>query len=248
MLRVAIFTEGQSELIFTREFLHRLFRYENVHIKCLQLNSGNEFVLPHEIRYPTPNCYIQICNIGNDSKVASYIINQYKRLKEQNFEIIIGLRDVFSDEYKKKSDSIDWEIIHKFINVQNSTIQKFTNDNEVEIFFAIMEFESWLLSFNNFFEKIDPRLTDKYILEQLNIEIANICPDDVFYHPTNKIDEILKLAEIKYNKSKGQINSFVQHIISLQDTSNFDAIDSSSTSLNKYHSFLVQIYNTSLTS
>ena len=120
MIKTAIFVEGQSELIFTRELLLKYFEYQNIHIECYTLFNDHN-LNPTEYKYDNKNAafYFQILNIGNDQKVISSILKREKYLfsKEHGFHKIVGLRDMYSKEYREK-------------------VKKSVIDYPVEIFFS----------------------------------------------------------------------------------------------------------------
>lgn len=212
MIRVAIFTEGQSELIFTRNLLFMIFNYQYLSIDCLKLHSGQESrVYSH--KDPQARYYFQIVDVGSDSKVISYIREQFDYLFAKDFEIIIGLKDLYSKAYRKRSKTVDEEVNRLFINAQTKVLDDISgHSNQIKLFFEIMEFEAWLLSMPNLFEKIDPQLTTDFIEQNLGFNLRTIIPQYEFIHPAMQFSEILKLIGMSYKKSKDQLESIVSKI------------------------------------
>lgn len=212
MIRVAIFTEGQSELIFTRKLLFMIFNYQYLSIDCLKLHSGRESrVFSH--KDPQARYYFQIVDVGSDSKVISYIREQFDYLVAKDFEIIIGLKDLYSKAYRKRSKVVDEEVNNQFINVQTKILDDISgHSNRIKLFFEIMEFEAWLLSMPNLFKKVDPQLTTDFIEKNLGFNLETIVPQYEFIHPAMQFGEILKLIGISYKKSKDQLESIVSKI------------------------------------
>jgi len=220
MIRVAIFTEGQAELIFTRELLVKfVFEYQDISIECLELHNSDIHKVPYQIKPPDPLFHFQIVDVGTDNKVVSYVGETYQNLIAKKFDLIIGLRDLYSEEYGKLSTVVDEEKIQLFREKQTQTLDRITDNSEkVKLIFAIMEFETWLLSMPHLFEKINPLLTINYIQEKLGYNLLQGFPHRDFYHPTNQVKEIFGLIATKYKKSGDQMESIVARI-SIEDLS-----------------------------
>lgn len=101
MKKVAVFVEGQAELILVRELLIKMYNYQNVGINCYNLICDNLQYTPHPYGDKTAQNYYMIVNVGNDNSVLSKIFARASGLYEKGFTKIIGLRDVYGDVYKK---------------------------------------------------------------------------------------------------------------------------------------------------
>lgn len=221
MKKIAIFTEGQGELIFVRQLIQKLFDASNVSFECFELRkSFDPIPVPYSVVIPTANLYFQIINVGNDTKVLSAILKRQKKLIESDFEIL-GLRDMYSREYKKESLEINSSVIDSFIEDINALIQEETsNPDKIHLFFAIMELEAWFLSMYPIFEKISPTLTTKFINSKLGFDLAAIDPEITFFNPAKQVDQIFRLIGKEYGKSK----SDMEKIVSKMDDSDILAI------------------------
>ena len=207
MKKVAIFTEGQGELIFVRHLLIQVIGYERLSFECLELRADRLSKVPFDYRPPKATMHFLIVNVGNDEKVVGAIKERQARLIKQGFDEIIGLRDMYSRAYRKRAQCVDSSIIQAFIQAQQAVIQDMSHSEKIQVFFAIMELEAWFLSMYNLFQKIDPRLTCSYIEKQLGFDLKTTDPETEFFHPANELAAILDLAGIKYNKSFGQMES-----------------------------------------
>lgn len=217
MIKTAIFVEGQTELIFVRELLLRIFEHQNIHLECYTLFSKGKF---HPTEYPfTPEVevkyYFQIINVGSDAMVLSSILRREALLWNSGFQKIIGLRDMYSETYRKivKNRKISEEINQKFKEGTQETIDKNAQypDRIIHIF-AIMEVEAWFLGLYTAFEGLDEKLTSEYIQEKLNFNLAEINPETSFFHPAKQVGEIYNLAGKKYDKKKGDVSAIVSYI------------------------------------
>ena len=198
-MKTAIFVEGQTELVFVREYLLKEFDYQNIAIECYTLFTDSNF---HPTEYAFPNntatYHFQIINVGNDNAVVSRILRREKYLWNAGFSRIIGLRDMYSKSYRetvKEVGVIDVDLNEEF---KRSTKEQIVNSAEkpsqIDFTFAIMEAESWVLGFHNCFEKINPLLTVRHIEEHLGFNLEEINPETTFFHPAKIMEQIYDLA------------------------------------------------------
>lgn len=212
MTKIAVFVEVQTELVFVREYLLKWFGYENISIECYTLRTDNSF---HSTEYAFPNdnvaYFYQIINVGNDSAVLTRILNREKYLWNIGFHRIIGLRDMYSEQYKELNSrkyvgKINPIVVEEIKAGLQETIKKRAlRPNSIDFCYAVMETESWILGFHQFFVKINPILTTDFIESRLGFDLSQIDPELTFYHPARTLEEIYELGGEKYNKSKGNI-------------------------------------------
>ncbi|SFE92160.1 protein of unknown function [Chitinophaga sp. CF118] len=211
MTRTAVFVEGQTELIFVRELLLKVFEYQNISLECFNLFTDTNFH-PTDYAFPNPDAahFFQIINVGNDKSVLTRILKRESYLKNAGFQRIIGLRDMYSGEYRDlvKNQSIDNDINQKFIDGHRSQIKS----GDIFFSFAIMEIESWLLGLRRSFERMDNRLTPEFINEHVGFDLNTVDPEKTFFHPADNVHDIFQLVGQRYSKSKGDINALVSHI------------------------------------
>ena len=212
MTKTAIFVEGHTELIFVREFLLRIFDYQ-VDLDCYTLFTDGNFN-PTEYKFPNPNAenHFQIINAGNDNAVLSRILKREKYLFNSGFTKIVGLRDMYSKQYREivKDSSIDPEINQRFIESHSEQISlKSENSDNIHFHFAIMEIEAWLLGIRKLLTKVDSKLTNDFIKEQLGIDLNELDPETAFFHPAKNLETIHDLVGKSYGKSKGDVNAIV---------------------------------------
>ncbi|HWK02285.1 MAG TPA: DUF4276 family protein [Puia sp.] len=211
MIKTAIFVEGQTELIFVRELLLKIFEYQRIALECYTLFTDSNFN-PTEYAFPNQEAehFFQIINVGNDQSVLTRILRREKFMRNAGFVRIIGLRDMYSREYREEAQNhkIDLAINQKFIDGAREQI-KSTN---IYFSFAIMEVEAWLLGLRKVFAKMDEKLTPEFIEEKLGFNLDTINPEEAFFHPANQVIDLFGLIGKHYNKSKGDINAIVSHI------------------------------------
>lgn len=210
MKKIIIVTEGQTEQILTRNVLSNLFDLSKISFHCFKLLSGKL----EKGRYhdpPKPMIFFQIINIQNDTKVLSYIKENEKRFFEAGFELIIGLRDMYSEEYEKHNHSINYDTINEIKNRYKDSISKMENSSDIIVYFAIMEIEAWFLAMYKIFEKFNSILTYEYIFNKLKLDMKNINPEAI-YKPSVVVEKIFSLISKKYNKSCSNIEALTKYI------------------------------------
>lgn len=221
MRKVAIFTEGQTELIFVREFLFRLVDLSKLSLECWELLAHRRlFPVHYKYSCPNPDIHFMIVNVGGDERVLSSIKDQERSLIEKSgYERIIGIRDMYSEAYRKLSPGmINENISNQFIQSHNSTIQKMTHHTRIKLYFAIMEIEAWFLAMYNIFQRIDSILTVGYIEEKLGFDLKTSDPQKEFYKPSNQVRYVLLLSGRQYDKKE----SDTENITSKMELADFD--------------------------
>ena len=223
MRKIAVFTEGQTELIFVREFLLRLIDNSKLSFICMELLARKYFYVPYEYSSPNPEIHFLIVNVHGDEGVLSSISDREKSLIEKSgYEKIIGLRDMYSEAYEKLSPGIiNDSVTKRLIQGYKLTIQNMVYSDKVELYLAIMEIEAWFLAMYNVFQKIDTVLTIDFIKQNLRIDLRNTDPQKEFFKPSRQVQDIFGLCGMQYNKKESDINNrcnafdaFYQMIIS----------------------------------
>lgn len=206
--KVAIFVEGQAEYIFVRDFLYAWYEYDaNVlGVDCYEFRANRTNDLPYPIGSHDSENYFQIYNVGNDRSVLSKMQKEAGRLKNAGFQLVVGLCDMFGDEYHKvvKDRSIDENINQRFVNGRRSIIADSPYCNIMRFHFAIMEVEAWFIGMYQFLQKIDSSLTPKLILQKSGYDVT-LDPEKTFYHPAKVMDDIYHLVGKKYDKHDDDI-------------------------------------------
>lgn len=211
MIKTAVFVEGQTELIFVRELLLKVFQYQNIALECFTLFTDGKF---NATEYAFPNTqadlYFQIINVGNDASVLSRILRREQRLWNEGFTRIVGLRDMYSKDYR---ETVMNSTINPLVNGEfiKGTRARITSDN-VYFCFAIMEVESWILGLRESFLKLDATLTADYIKTQLGLDLIDNDPEITYFHPATIVEKVLALVNRKYDKSKGEVSAILDSI------------------------------------
>jgi hypothetical protein len=225
MKKTAIFVEGQTELIFVREYLLKWFQWTDIDLACYNLLRMSETAMqPTEYAFPNPSAsqHFQVINVGGDNNVLSRMLMREAWLRNLGYSRIIGLRDIYSDAYRKASrGKVIQEVINqRFIEGARKTIEeKSDHPQDMHLCWAIMETEAWLLGLHACFERMDASLTPAHIETELGINLTDD-PETTYFHPANQVKQIFSLVGKGYDKSKGDINALMGHL----DRPDFEAL------------------------
>ncbi len=207
--KIAIFVEGMTEFIFVSHFLKTITEYK-VNIEALELHKDQlrkSIVGGIDFNNPISTIQFLIIKVGNDEKVLSAISERARGLKDKGYNNILGLRDMYSEAYKKKSPGqVNSAITNSFIDIAKETIEDmgFTS-LQIDIFFSIMEIEAWFLATWEIFEAINPTHTKGYIENTLGIDLNNL---EKYFRPFLEIKKII----LVYNKKERQVKDIVSRI------------------------------------
>lgn len=202
MLKVAIFVEGKGELVFVRSLICKLFEMEKISFSCFELVGTALRKARFQHKNEVADIHFQITNVGNDSRVSSIIIDEEKTLISQDFQVIIGLRDMFCQQYNNTSTiGIDPATEAKIRSSIEKNLARLQDRSRVSFYFSVMELESWYLAMYPILKKIDASLNKDLILEKLNIDLEKIDVETI-YKPSNTLDKIYQLTGKSYDKTQ----------------------------------------------
>lgn len=204
MRKVALFVEGLAEQVFVRDFLIKWYDWDEskVGLSCYKLHAGNEHYAPYPYGSVDSEYYFQIFNVGNDNSVLSVMLDRADWLHKAGYTLVVGLRDMFSKVYHQKTFQknnervIDPELNEKFIQSAKETIAASSKSLELQMHFAIMEVEAWLLGMPRFME----------FLQDIND------PETDIYHPAEKLKELMEAKGSGYDKHSKDIESIIGNL------------------------------------
>ena len=218
MRKVAVFTEGQSEQVFMREFLFRIVDPSKLSFLCLKLNA-DRMERVREYSSPSPEVHFEIVNVQNDERVLSVIRETEQRLFARGFEKVIGLRDMYSGAYVKRSGgTVSESVTQGFIRAHHSVVQGMQHSSRISLLFAIMEIEAWFLGMHGVFAKLDPDLTVGNIKDKLGIDLVGVDPQSEFLKPSRQVEQIFDMCGRRYDKRLGDS----EHIAARMESAHFD--------------------------
>lgn len=207
MKKIAVFVEGQTELIFVKNLLLTIYTY-NVDIVCYKLRKdGNSSSTNYDFKCEAANIHYQLIDVGNDEAVLQRIIDREKSLLGAGYSAIIGLRDMYGNSYCSISKAIDISVIQKFISVSKQTIlDKAMSPDKIKFCFAIMEIEAWFIKLTPFL-KLHPNLKMELINKIIGCDFETMDSERVFFRPSVTLKSIFSSVDLDYDKSEKSIES-----------------------------------------
>lgn len=199
-MKVAIFTEGQTEQIFVCEAVRQLANDKSYYIVNETKNgSGDRMIKMDAGKIGDPDnyhIYVQICNCASDSQVLSTVREEYDSLLVAGFDHIIAIRDLYPHSKDK---------LPKIL----AAIDKFSPQGTVIPLFvvAVAEIEAWFVAENEHFTKIHPDLNPARIFEHSGIDIT--INSENFEHPSEVVDLAYKVVGKNYSKDRATVTQTV---------------------------------------
>ena len=203
--KLAVFVEGQTELIFVRELLKLWYGYDVnvVGFDCYNLHAKEFYDAEYRYGSEDSENYFMIVNVGNDNSVLSSIIGRMKFLRNKGFQLVVGLRDMYSSQYIKDAQKheIVEEVNLRHVNSVKEVLRDIDDGTFVDFHFAIMEIEAWFMGMDGFMERLDGSLTRDYIIQNLNISLDDD-PETTLFHPAAELSKLYALVGKQYDKHK----------------------------------------------
>lgn len=213
-MKVAIYVEGITEagLVYRLIGEKYLWDWTRVRIECLNLDPINA---SEDLRdYGDENApdYFLIYDSQSDTSVVSDICERYKGHRDNGFDKVVGLRDVYSENYiELYHRQMNIANVEQFINDIHKHLSELDNTGFIRVRFAVMETEAWLLALSNVFEKLDPRLDADGLLNMAGMDV-NTDPQSKYFHPFTKIEDIFRAIGRTYSKHWREIKEIVLKI------------------------------------
>jgi hypothetical protein len=199
MRKIAIFVEGQTEMLFVDRLLQELASESGLAVEHMEATGGATHarrlkVLKKLTVQPHHRFYVLIVNCGGDSKVKSDILERYRNLHQTGYSVIIGLRDVYGQFRYEDVPRLRRELMFGLPE----------GEPTVELFLAVMEIEAWLLGEHTHFLRVSPELTTQRIREKMQFDPAT---DDLErrWHPAEDLDRIYRIAGLRYSKQRSNL-------------------------------------------
>lgn len=218
MLRVALFVEGHTELCLVREMLLKHHQYSNVSISCTELHSSES----HEVPY----CYNSggsfefdyriICTNGD--AVITRVAERSQYLEHGNFDLVIGIRDIYSQEYDDLAyGRIEETLIREMVYRQRKSFDKLVVCSaEKHLCFARMEVEAWILSMPGLLTRVTGAVNDSEHLELYKPNDHRVNVEKEVYRPAVLLNTVYSRFGKTYDKSREESNR-IAHLLDITD-------------------------------
>lgn len=214
-MKIAVYVEGQTELIFLCHFLRKWFDGDpsKVCIRYWELDGVRR--IKKDLTFGDSNSLhtYAIINTGNDEKSLSEALMRAPNQKKVGFDKVLVLRDMYSEKYKEglRRSAIDKTRNDLFIQFAQTAIDDRHLTDLVHCHFAIMEVEAWILGMGWYLQKVNSQLTPEYLASDLKLDL-NKDPENYFYHPSKRLKKIYGHIGLYYSKREDQVHSIMSHI------------------------------------
>jgi hypothetical protein len=200
MNKVAIFVEGLTEISLIRHLINHRFAASRFLVDVICLKQKGYLQIQDNDDFQNIDFYFLIVEAPSVADILSLIKeNAQNLLNRKGFQKVVGLRDLSPNRRIEKSDLLLG--IAQFL----STIPE---HDRISIILAVMSTEAWFLCDFNFFYRINSRLTTRYIIQNVGIDLANVDPEAID-KPAKIIDTTLRLVGKRYRKHKNEIEEIV---------------------------------------
>lgn len=207
MKKIAFFVEGQTEQIFVTHLIQEILGSDGVTVLLKKISGGTnapkkEFIRSYSISRDA-EFVVLIYDCGADNRVKTEILENIESLKEGGYSCIIGVRDLYPlsiDELPRLEKGL------KFLPYAYRDMK-----DPFDIVVAVREVETWFLAETRHFQKIDKRLTGKFIEKRLGFNPYVVNPV-TREHPSDDLNRIYKLVGRSYTKKYWQVERLMKKL------------------------------------
>ena len=210
-MKVAIYVEGITEAGFVYQLIKTKYHdiWTDFRLECLNLDPASAIDDLWGFGDENSRDYFLIFDSCSHDAVSSDILSRFENHRQNGFDKVVGLRDVYSDRYfDLYGRNTDRQNIESFITDMQNTIQEFDNSGFIQLRFAIMETEAWLLAMSDVFSRIDPQINAQWLLEKISFDVADD-PETSIVHPYSKLEEIYTSIAKTYSKHWREIKEII---------------------------------------
>ena len=207
MKKIAFFVEGQTEQIFVNRLVKEILGYNDVTIIQKKISGGTNapkketlkgYSISRKSKYT-----VLIYDCGSDNRVKSEILENVISLRESGYSSIIGIRDLYP---LPMEDLPRLEKGLKFLPYEFRSLQ-----DPYGMVVVVQEVETWFLAEASHFQKVDKRLTGRFIKKRLGFDpyVTNSVSRE---HPSDDLNRIYKLVGKSYTKKYWQVDKLVKRL------------------------------------
>lgn len=222
--KIAFFVEGQTEQIFVNRLVRYILGPKKTTIIQRRIKGGTNVpkieMTINKSETVSPLYEVLIINCGSDNRVKSEMLENMDNLELSGYEYIIGLRDLYPlplselEKLKKGLSFLPKQYKNRMIHF--------------DIVLAIREVEAWFLGDKTLFYRMNNRLTDHFIRENIGYVPSQIKYQKI-EHPADELSRILQLVGLsyskKYNQTKKVVYSLDIHVVMKELRSKIKELD-----------------------
>ena len=218
MKKLAVFLEGQTERLFVEALIQYCAGNSNIRIQSSRGHLGRKYQrIFFEVNATKigagDDFFILVIDSGSDGGVTSDIRELYQNLVDEDYSLIIGVRDVRPGFSRQEIGRL-----RRGLSSSVQTVQELP----VQFHLAVMEVEAWFLAENTHFKRFDRRLTEAKIVKELGF-----FPDDDIAEtreiPSEDLKRIHGIIGKNYDKSHAVVSKIAKSL-SYQNLANIHSI------------------------
>lgn len=210
-MKVAIYVEGITEAGFVYQLIKEKYQnqWTDFRLECSNLNPKNAENDLWDYGDENSKDYFLIYDSCSDGSVSSDMLDRFENHRKNGFDKVVGLRDVYSQRYTERFEqSMLKEDIGAFVEDMRSALREKDTDGYIQLRFAIMETEAWLLAMSDVFGRIDSKVDADWLLDKVGIN-ASEDPETTVFHPFHKLKDIFASISRSYDKHWPEIKEIV---------------------------------------
>lgn len=195
MKKLAVFVEGNTEVLFAEALVTQIAGSNRVRIERAKIVGGR--TVPRQMRIIQgagiengQQYYVLLVDCGGDKAVKSRVMEEHDSLSKNGYEKIIAIRDVRPDF------TID------SLPLLEAGLPKYIKTSLIPVRFvlAVLEIEAWFLSEYKHLSAIDSLITPDAVLERLRFDprVEDMSQRST---PADDLDQCYQIAGKRYRKS-----------------------------------------------
>lgn len=189
MKKLAIFVEGNTELLFIEKLIFEIAGFHRVSVQRQVLHGGAiQELYATGVGQTDAEFQVLITNCECDGKVKPAILERISSLHEKGYEKILGVRDVFP---------VSRDDLEKLRQGVQSGLDKLPVPSNIVL--AVMEIETWFIAEWTHFSKVNPLLTPAAIKTKHGIDLQGVSAE-VIDRPARLLAEIYEVVGQEYKK------------------------------------------------
>jgi hypothetical protein len=204
--KLAIFVEGQTEMIFVQRLIEEI---AGIHKVLFQLETiGGRVPSPLISMTGTsqadstarPSYFVLIFDCRQDERVKSVILDRYQNLEKASYSMIIGIRDLYPRSLSEMGA------------VKQSLRTRLpTRGIPIAIVLAVAEVEAWFIRDHSHFQRVDPCLNPDAIASAVGFDPRNGDVESI-PHPSDFLHNIYRMAGKAYKKTRNHVQRTVDNL------------------------------------
>lgn len=210
-MKVAIYVEGITEAGFVYQLIREKYqnRWTDFRLECSNLDPQSAENDLWDYGDENSKDYFLIYDSCSDGSVSSDMLDRFENHQKNGFDKVVGLRDVYSKRYTDRFEqSMLKEDVGAFMEDMQAALREKDPNGYIQLRFAIMETEAWLLAMSDVFKRIDSHLDADWLLNKVGINVSED-PETSMFHPFNKLKDIYASISRSYDKHWPEIKEIV---------------------------------------